>query len=108
MSQIVVVKHDYVMETKLRDGDNEIEVVILNVYGPFYNQNFFWENFGSSGVMGQENVILEGDLNLTLSMGEVSGENTMKDFLSSFFMDFFKKKEIGECNSFKNGTNLEK
>ena len=52
-----------------------MEIVILNVYGPFYNQKFHLDNFGISGAMGQENVILGGDLNLTLSLGEVWGEN---------------------------------
>ena len=44
--------------------------------------------------MDQENVILGGDLNLTLTMGEVWGENAKQDALSSLFLDFFEKMKL--------------
>ena len=71
-----------------------MEFVILNVYEPFYNRKHFWETFGRSRAMGQSNVILGGDLNLTLTIGEVCGENKIHDALSSFFLDFFEQRKL--------------
>ena len=44
--------------------------------------------------MDKEKVILDGDLNLTLTMGEVWGENSRKDALGNFFLDFFEKRKL--------------
>ena len=44
--------------------------------------------------MGKSNVILGGDLNLILTMGEVWGENPKQDALSAFFLYFFEKGNL--------------
>ena len=44
--------------------------------------------------MEKEKLILGGDLNLTLTMGEVCGENSRKDALGNFFLDFFEKRKL--------------
>ena len=55
----------------------------------------FWGGyFKRIGAMEQANVILGGDLNLTLTMGEVWGENSRKDALGNFFLDFFEKRKL--------------
>ena len=47
-----------------------------NVYGPYMNKKGFWEAFFSLGLLETKNVILGGDLNLTLSKNENWGETT--------------------------------
>ena len=58
LQRIAVKKHDLVLETKLRYGETGIEFTILNVYGPFFDQKTYQENFSHSGAMDQENVIM--------------------------------------------------
>ena len=43
---------------------------ILNCYGPYLDQVFFWERVLRGGLLNSPNVILGGDLNLTLNASE--------------------------------------
>ena len=94
LQRIEIIKHDPTLETKLIDGETGTEFTILNVYGSFYNRKYFWEKIRHTGAMDKEKVILGGDLNLTLTMGEVWGENAKKDALGNFFLDFFEKRKL--------------
>ena len=67
---ISVSRYDSVLETKLKDGETRLDFTILNVYGPFYNIKALWETFEKTCTMKKANVILGGDLNLTLTMSE--------------------------------------
>ena len=51
--------------------------------------------------MDQENVILGGDLNLTLTMGEVWGKNARQDALSPYFLDLFAKRNMVDVTPLK-------
>ena len=64
------------------------------MYGPFYVRKTFWEKFSLVGETKQQNVILGGDLNLTLEVGEVWGENARKDALAPFFLNLFEKEKL--------------
>ena len=94
LQRIEIIKHDPTLETKLIDGETGTEFTILNVYGLFYNRKYFWEKIRHTGAMEKEKLILGGDLNLTLTMGEVCGENSRKDALGNFFLDFFEKRKL--------------
>jgi endonuclease/exonuclease/phosphatase family metal-dependent hydrolase len=50
----------------------------------------FWERLGSSGLLSQNNLVLVGDLNLTLSTGEIWGGVRTLGCLAGFFKTFFQ------------------
>ena len=63
--------------------------MILNVYGPFYDRKKFWENLKDFGALEVQNLILGGDLNLTMSSSEVWGKNARADSLGPYFRPMF-------------------
>ena len=44
---------------------------ILNCYGPYLNRDTFWNAVASGGLLSLPNLILAGDLNLTLNASEI-------------------------------------
>ena len=62
---------------------------ILNVYGPYRNRDSFWEKACRGGLLNSPNLILGGDLNLTLRASETWGIKAAIDPLSSHFNCFF-------------------
>ena len=66
-----------------------------NVYGPYQNIKVFWELFFSSGLLEPRNMIMGGDLNLTLLEKENWEATTRQDCLSAFFVLLFDSKGIG-------------
>ena len=94
LNKVATRKLDSVIETKLNDKETRMDFTLLNVYGPFYDRKLFWEKFSLAWAKNQPNVILGGDLNLTLATGEVWGENAKQDALSSLFLDFFEKMKL--------------
>ena len=64
-------------------------VDILNVYGPYKNRESFWEKVRRGGLLNSPNLILGGDLNLTLRASETWGKKAVIDPLSSHFNLFF-------------------
>jgi len=58
---------------------------LLNYYGPYNNREAFWEKLFESGILHEENLILGGDLNLTLSTQEVWGTSARMDQKDGFF-----------------------
>ena len=44
---------------------------ILNVYGPYRDRESFWDGALRGGLLGLQNLILGGDLNLTLNSSEI-------------------------------------
>jgi endonuclease/exonuclease/phosphatase family metal-dependent hydrolase len=65
-------------------------ISILNTYGPCVERKIFWENLGNSGLLTQKILILAGDLNLTLSSGEIWGGARSLGLLAGFFKTFFQ------------------
>jgi hypothetical protein len=65
------------------------QVNILNTYGPCVERKVFWERLGRSGLLSYNNLILMGDLNLTLSSGEIWGGVRNLGCLAGFFKNFF-------------------
>ena len=45
-------------------------LVILNCYGPYRNRDILWEKVHRGGVLSTPNLILGGDLNLTMKASE--------------------------------------
>ena len=44
---------------------------LLNCYGPYTNREQFWNLVDRGGLLNQPNLILAGDLNLTLNCSEI-------------------------------------
>ena len=53
-------KLDSVLETKLHDQEKGITFTLLNMYGPIYDRNIFWEKLSMEGALNQPNMILGG------------------------------------------------
>ena len=79
LSLISVQKFDTVVGTELEDSETGKRFMILNVYGPFYDRKTFWERLARSGNLDIPNMILGGDLNLTLNNNESWGKNARLD-----------------------------
>ena len=84
-------KLESAIETKLSDKETGINFSLINVYSPFYERNTYWEKIKVEGVLNKPNVILGGDLNLTLTAGESWGENTRQDSIALYFQKKLKK-----------------
>ena len=46
-------------------------LAILNCYGPYRNRELFWEKSLRGGLLNTPNLILGGDLNLTLTTSKI-------------------------------------
>ena len=81
------------MGTELEDSETGKKYMILNVYGPFYDRTFFGEKLKDSGALEFQNLILGGDLNLTLSSNEVWGKYARADSLGPFSAKCLNKRD---------------
>ena len=52
---------------------SSFKLSILNCYGPYLNRDTFWSDLASGGLLSLPNIILAGDLNLTLNASEIWG-----------------------------------
>ena len=50
---------------------SSLELSILNCYGPYLNRDSFWIAVANGGLLSLPNLILVGDLNLTLNALEI-------------------------------------
>ena len=64
-------------------------LAILNVYGPYRNQEHFWEKDHRGGLLSMPNLVLGGDLNLILKTSEIWGQKASPNPLSSHFQLLF-------------------
>jgi hypothetical protein len=56
--------------------------------GPCTDRKTFWDKVVSSGMLATKNLILAGDLNFTVSVGEVWGSKDCPDPLASISKEF--------------------
>ena len=89
-----VEKHNTVLKTVLKEKATGNSYALYNVYRPSQDRKWFWEIFFSSGLLEPANVIIGGDLNLTLSEKENWGSLACHDGLCSFFAALFESKEL--------------
>ena len=45
-------------------------LVLINCYGPYRNKELYWDKVLRGGLLSAPNLILGGDLNLTLNAAE--------------------------------------
>ena len=75
------------VKAKFRGMDTTLD--ILNCYGPYRDREFFWDRVLRGGLINSPNLILGGDLNLTMNSSENWGKRVVLDPLSSFFKHLF-------------------
>ena len=64
-------------------------IAILNVYGPYRDRELFWEKAHRGGILSIPNLVLGGDLNLTLYSSEIWGKKASPDPLTQHFLSLF-------------------
>jgi hypothetical protein len=70
------------------------QISLLNVYGPCVERKKIWDRLEDSGLLAQKKLILAGDLNLTLSSGEIWGGSTSLGSLAGYFKAFFLNNKL--------------
>jgi hypothetical protein len=63
---------------------------LLNVYGLCLERRVFWTNLATEGLLSLKNLVIAGDLNLTLTTGESWGGSSVTCALSSFLSSLFQ------------------
>lgn len=63
---------------------------LLNPYGPYEGKEQFWNNLCALNCLQCENLIIVGDLNLTIHREEIWGPNAREERLANFFVDKFE------------------
>ena len=70
---------------KVQVRGSSMNLSLLNSYGPYSNRESFWNLAAQGGFLSQPNLVLSGDLNLTLSSNEFWGRKARPDPLAPFF-----------------------
>ena len=94
LSKIKIKSYETLLKIVLEDRGPGETFSLYNVYGPYHNKRKFWEFFFSSGLLEPQNMILGGDMNLSLSEREVWGSSMRMYSLSNFFLALFKSKGL--------------
>jgi hypothetical protein len=66
---------------------------VINCHGPYENTQFFWDSFFYLQCVKEEEVIIGGELNFTVSRVEVWGFNARLDKVVAYFKH--KIEELG-------------
>ena len=69
-------------------------LTLLNTYGPCLDCRIFWEKLDCLGLLAIKDLIIAGDLNLTLISMEIWGDKAKTDPLSTFFTSLFTKNAL--------------
>ena len=69
-------------------------VRLVNMYAPYKERKYFWEEFDAIGVLRLKNLIICGDMNFTLFSNEVWGALAPLDPLASFLQDLFFRNNL--------------
>jgi len=69
-------------------------ISLLNVYGSCMNKKKNWETLANSGLLSAENLIIVGDLNITLSAEEMWGSTSFSVSLADQLKSIFNLKNL--------------
>jgi hypothetical protein len=78
---------------------NMCSISLLNVYGPCMNKRIFWETLANSGLLSAKNLIIAGDLNITLLDEEVWGSTNFSVSLEDQLKYIFNSKNLVDIRS---------
>ena len=79
----------------------EMEIRIMNVYGPCVDRANFWRTFLDSGLLQVDNIILGGDLNFSLGFSESWGHSAHVDSLSDTISSLLEEHQWVDIPSTK-------
>ena len=71
-----------------------LKLSLLNCYGPYLNRDLYWKFVADGGLLSLPNLVLAGDLNLTLNASEIWGPRAHLDPLGSFFTNLFSEHHL--------------
>jgi len=67
---------------------------IINMYGLYVDDKLLWEDLDLSWIISWNNLILEVDLNFTISIREVWGKHPRCDPHEGFFANLFEVQHL--------------
>jgi len=73
---------------------HKFPINILNMYAPYRDRMIFWDKILESEIFDLENLLIAGDLNLTLNMDEIWGSNRKKDTIAERLKNEFLKRNL--------------
>jgi len=82
-----------IMVEGLIKGFSEV-IRVLNIYAPYRDRLPFWERIVSHNILLLDNLIIGGDLNMTLGLSEVWGGTSLEDPLSPYFRHLFSSNDL--------------
>ena len=71
----------------------QLDLSFINLYGPYSNREFFWDNLSGMDCFKCPYLVFGGDLNFSLGLFEIWGVNARVDALTDFFTNLLD--EIG-------------
>jgi len=74
---------------------------VINIYGLYSNIIPFWEDLRAAGIFSDPLSVIEGDLNLTLSLRKVWGPSPKENRQRGFFLSFFESVNLIDMESMK-------
>lgn len=76
------------------DLESKRQISLLNIYGSCSEHKQLWERLEKSGLLALKNLVIAGNLNLTLSSREIWGGTNTLGTLTSFFTNYFHKNKL--------------
>jgi hypothetical protein len=73
---------------------NNLQINLLNSYGPCQNKKLFWDRVESRGLLDLPNLIIVGDLNFTTSSRRNLGSLCQPRSLGRFFISLFQMHRL--------------
>jgi hypothetical protein len=74
--------------------EDKRQIAFLNCYEPCLERKLFWDKLVSRGMLAHKNLIVVGDLNFTVSIGEVWGDTAKLDPTSGYFKGIFQENHL--------------
>ena len=75
-------------------AEANLNLNIVNIYGPYNNRVEFWDSFKNSDISRKENLIIGGDLNFTLGANKIWGPKVRTDPLALFFSNLLQNMNL--------------
>jgi endonuclease/exonuclease/phosphatase family metal-dependent hydrolase len=73
---------------------SQCPITFLNVYGSCIEKRTFWDKLVDSGILEAGNLVLAGDLNITLSAEEMWGSTNYSVSLADHLNALFQSKHL--------------